>query len=70
MQMNTEEFVDTEGEELAAAGGDIEYRQAKRVLRGKGYDVHPADSGTDSHVDGRRMTRDQVLALAAQQEAA
>jgi len=45
--------------------GDVEYREAKRVLRGAGFDVHPYDDGTtDSSVNGFRRKRNEVVEMA------
>ena len=55
----------SEGEDVALCErGDTEYRAAKRLLRRAGMEVTPAQSGTRSQVDGKWMTRDEVVALA------
>jgi hypothetical protein len=62
----TSTFTIDEGEELRAAGGDVEYRQAKRALRNAGHEVRPyEEGGTDSSVDGVRQTREQIVVWAS-----
>lgn len=45
--------------------GDVDYRAAKRFLRERGISVEPADDGTDSDVEGERLSREAVIAMAA-----